>query len=144
MPHGRCHSISRHPAPGPFDSCAVGLNRLVRLVCSAGDTMQLQDAKARAMPQDAKARLSEVVPVTRWQLQDAKARLSEVVRCSEVNGPQEITVRGRATAVLLSKADYDRLRGHKPSFLNFLRRSPLVGQDPPVRRDRSRTRYVRL
>ena len=82
--------------------------------------------------------------MNRWQLQDAKARLSEVVRCSEVNGPQEITVRGRAAAVVLSKAEYDRLRGHQPSFLNFLRRSPLVGQDLAVDRNRSRTRYVRL
>jgi prevent-host-death family protein len=82
--------------------------------------------------------------MTRWQLQHAKARLSEVVRCSEANGPQEITVRGRATAVVLSKAEYDRLRGHKPSFLSFLRRSPLVGQALTVDRNRSHTRYVRL
>jgi prevent-host-death family protein len=82
--------------------------------------------------------------MTRWQLQEAKARLSEVVRCSEANGPQEITVRGRAAAVVLSKAEYDRLRGHKPSFLSFLRRSPLVDQVLPLGRERSRIRYVRL
>jgi prevent-host-death family protein len=82
--------------------------------------------------------------MTRWQLQDAKARFSEVVRCSQAAGPQEITVRGRAAAVILSKAEYDRLRGHKPSFLSFLRRSPLVGQGLTLDRNRSRTRDVRL
>jgi len=77
--------------------------------------------------------------VTRWQLQDAKARLSEVVASSK-ESPQEITVRGRPAAVVLSKADYDRLRGKKPSFVDFLRASPLVGVDLEIERDRSPAR----
>lgn len=80
----------------------------------------------------------------RWQLQDAKARFSEVVRSSEEEGPQEITVHGKPAAVLISKADYDRLRGTKPSFIDFLRRSPLTGLELVIRRDRSVVRPVRL
>jgi prevent-host-death family protein len=78
----------------------------------------------------------------RWQLQEAKARLSEVLRSSEAEGPQEITVRGRAAAVLLSKKDYDRLRRSRPSFVEFLRRSPLVGVKLRIRRDKSSVRPV--
>ena len=80
----------------------------------------------------------------RWQLQDAKAKFSEVVRSSEEEGPQEITVHGKPAAVVISKADYDRLRGRKPSFIDFLRRSPLAGLELEIRRDRSVVRPVRL
>ncbi len=80
----------------------------------------------------------------RGQLQEAKARLSELVRSSAEDGPQEITVRGRATAVLLCKADYERLQAKKPSFVDFLRGSPLAGANLTIRRDRSLVRRVKL
>jgi len=80
----------------------------------------------------------------RWQLQDAKARLSEVVKSSQREGPQEISVRGEAAVVVLSKVEYDRLRKRKPSFLEFLRRSPLVGVDLELERDRTPPRDLRL
>ena len=80
----------------------------------------------------------------RWQLQEAKARLSEVVKSSQRDGPQEISVRGQAAVVVLSKADYDRLKRRKPSFVEFLRRSPLVGVHLRVERDRTPPRDVRL
>jgi len=79
-----------------------------------------------------------------WQLQEAKARLSELVRSAEDDGPQEITVRGRAAAVLLSKSDYARLRATKPSFVDFLRGSPLAGVKLAIRRDVSSVRRVTL
>ena len=79
-----------------------------------------------------------------WQLQEAKARLSELVRSSEKEGPQEITVHGRAAAVVLSKAEYERLQANKPSFVDFIRKSPLAGLDLKVRRDRSPVRTVKL
>jgi antitoxin Phd len=44
-----------------------------------------------------------------WTLAEAKNRLSEVVRSAHEKGPQRITVRGRETAVVLSRADYDQL-----------------------------------
>lgn len=82
--------------------------------------------------------------MTKWQLQEAKARLSEIVKSSQEEGPQEITVRGRPAAVLLSRAEYDRLLRRKPAFVEFLRRSPLVGVDLDLGRDRSSPRDVDL
>lgn len=80
----------------------------------------------------------------RWQLQEAKARLSEVVKSAQGEGPQEITVRGEAAAVVLSSKDYERLKGSKPSFLEFMARSPLAGVDLELERDRSPARAVEL
>jgi antitoxin Phd len=80
----------------------------------------------------------------RWQLQTAKARLSEVLRASRESGPQEITLRGNAVAVVLAKEDFERLTSRKGSFVDFMRRSPLAGLRLEIRRDRSRVRRVKL
>jgi len=80
-----------------------------------------------------------------WQIQEAKARLSTVLRSAEQDGPQEITHHGRSVAVLLSRADYDRLTGNRQSLVEFMRRSPLYDQDDLViERDISLTRKVEL
>jgi prevent-host-death family protein len=78
----------------------------------------------------------------KWQLQEAKAKLSELVRAAEQDGPQEITVHNKATAVVLSKVDYDKLAKKKPSFVEFMRSSPLMGVDLKIERDRSPVREV--
>ena len=75
-----------------------------------------------------------------WQLQTAKAQLSEVLRASEEAGPQEITRRGKAVAVVLAKADFDRLTSKKGSFVDFMRRSPLSGVQREVGLARGRGR----
>lgn len=75
-----------------------------------------------------------------WQFRDAKAHLSELVKRAAVEGPQNITVGGRDIAVVLSRDDYERLRRPKLSFVEFMRRSPLVGIRLDVRRLRSLTR----
>jgi len=80
----------------------------------------------------------------RWQLQDAKARLSEVVRRSQKDGPQEITLHGKAAAIIVSKEDFERLRRRRPSFVDFLRQSPLVGLRVKTERNGSKTRRIRL
>jgi len=80
----------------------------------------------------------------RWQLQDAKARLSAVVKSALTEGPQEITVRGKPTAVVLSQQDYQRLTQAKPRFVAFLRHSPLAGTKLRIERDKSTDRPVRL
>lgn len=80
----------------------------------------------------------------RWQLQEAKARLSEVVKEAATKGPQEITVRGEPAAVVLSRADYERLIHAKPRFVEFLRSSPLVGVKLKITRDKSTDRAVAL
>jgi antitoxin Phd len=78
----------------------------------------------------------------RWQLQDAKARFSEVVKSAATEGPQEITVRGKPAAVVLSKDEYQRLIGQKPTLADFLRQSPLHGMELDIERDRSTDREV--
>ena len=80
----------------------------------------------------------------RWQLQEAKARLSEVVKTAERQGPQEITVHGKATAVLISKRAYERLARPRLPFVEFLRRSPLAGVRLRLDRDRAADRDVDL
>jgi prevent-host-death family protein len=80
----------------------------------------------------------------RWQLQEAKARLSELVRSSQTQGPQEISLHGRPAAVVISKEEFERLKGRKPSFIEFLRRSPLRGIELSLARDRSAARRVKL
>ena len=80
-----------------------------------------------------------------WQMQEAKARLSEVVKDAERAGPQEITVHGRPVAVVLARADYDRLAGTGESLAAFMRRSPLAGaEDIDFPRDPGPTRAVSL
>lgn len=80
-----------------------------------------------------------------WQMQEAKARLSEVVKCAEQEGPQDITLHGRSVAVVLSRAEFDRLAGTGESLVDFMRRSPLYGQeDIEFPRDQSLTREVEL
>jgi antitoxin Phd len=59
----------------------------------------------------------------RWQLQEAKARLSELVKRAESEGPQEITVHGEAKAVVVSKAEFDRLTGKKPNLVEMMKQS---------------------
>ncbi|SSW66372.1 hypothetical protein AVE30378_02102 [Achromobacter veterisilvae] len=76
-----------------------------------------------------------------WQMQEAKARLSEVVKAAGTQGPQEITVHGRSVAVVLSRADFDKLSGSGESLVAFMRRSPLAGdEDLAFPRDDSPTR----
>lgn len=79
-----------------------------------------------------------------WQLQEAKARFSELVRRAEIEGPQEITVRGEAKAVVVSKREFERIRRPKQSLLEFLRSSPLAGLGIEIERDRSPPRDVEL
>jgi prevent-host-death family protein len=80
-----------------------------------------------------------------WQIQEAKAHLSELVRETEHAGPQAITWHGREVAVVLSKAEYERLTGTGQSLVEFMRSSPLFGaEDIDLRRDPSLTRDVTL
>lgn len=55
-----------------------------------------------------------------WQLQDAKNQFSKVVQKARFEGPQEITVRGERTAVILSAKDYDALRAGRPTLVDDL------------------------
>jgi prevent-host-death family protein len=79
-----------------------------------------------------------------WQLQEAKAQLSEVVRLCADEGPQILTIRGKAAAVILSTAEYEKILGKKQKFTEFIANSPLKGVELKVKRDRSKTRKIAL
>ena len=72
-----------------------------------------------------------------WQLQEAKSKLGQVVEQAQTQGPQTITVRGRATAVLLSAQEYDRLTRARVPLTELFRQSPLHGLDLRIDRDQS-------
>lgn len=79
-----------------------------------------------------------------WQLQQAKAHFSEVIRNATQDGPQNITVRGLPVAVIISKSEFDKLVKPKLSFIEFMRRSPLVGIKLNLKRDKSSNRDIDL
>lgn len=80
----------------------------------------------------------------RWQLQEAKAKLSEVVREAMLHGPQTISIRGEDSVVMLAVKDYERLIATKPSFVEFMRASPLRGVELDIERDKSPDRDIDL
>ena len=80
----------------------------------------------------------------RWQMQEAKARLSEVIQKACKEGPQEISIRGKVTAIMLSKEQYKHLTSPKSSFIKFLQESPLFGSKLEIERDKSLCREVEL
>ena len=82
--------------------------------------------------------------MTSWQLQDAKARLSEVIKSAIQEGPQEVTVRGQPSAVILSIEDYEVMKKQRPDFVSFMQSSPLVGKMLNIERSDSLTRNISL
>jgi antitoxin Phd len=81
---------------------------------------------------------------TVWQLQVAKNRFSEVVNRALKDGPQTVTRHGEEIVVILSKAEYDRLKKSQTSLLDFFRQSPLVGIELDLERDQSLPRDINL
>ncbi len=75
-----------------------------------------------------------------WQVQEAKARFSEVIKKATKEGPQTITVHGESTAVVLSTAEYERLKRPRQNFVTFMRTSPMCGVDMKVTRKQTLTR----
>ena len=77
-----------------------------------------------------------------WQLQEAKARLSEVVKKASIEGPQAITLRGEPAVVVISTHEYESLKRHPESLVDFIRRSPIYGIDLELKREQSLTRDI--
>ena len=80
-----------------------------------------------------------------WTLARAKDHLSEVIREAVASGPQTISVRGHETAVVLAKADYDRLAAPRSmkTFKDFLVSIPSLG-GVDLTRDQSPPRDIDL
>lgn len=80
---------------------------------------------------------------SRWSLQDAKAQFSEVVRRSLDSGPQLVTRNGEDAVVVVSVAEYARLKlSRAESLAAMLARSPLSDVDLDISRPRDPGRRV--
>lgn len=78
-----------------------------------------------------------------WRLADAKNKFTELVNKALTVGPQ--TVRRRDdTVIVISKADYERLTGTKPSFKEYLLNPPHSMEDIDLERDKSPMRTLDL
>lgn len=64
-----------------------------------------------------------------WPLHQAKHRLSEIIESATTEGPQTLTAHGKPVAVVLSTETYKRLTQAKPSFVEFMRQSPMTETD---------------
>jgi prevent-host-death family protein len=85
--------------------------------------------------------------VGNWQIQTAKAKFSELFRLARTEGPQRITRQGKEGVVMISDEQYNRLtvKAHQPkSIVEFFRKSPLVGIDLDLERDKDPGRDVDL
>lgn len=62
-----------------------------------------------------------------WQLQEAKSRFSELVEATLTHGPQIVTRRGVEAVVVISLAEFKRMKhgGLKNLLLNAPRGEPL-------------------
>ena len=77
-----------------------------------------------------------------WQLADAKNKFSELVSRTLTEGPQRVTRRNEAV-VMVAEAEYERLTGKRPGFVEFLLNGPDLS-DLDLSRDRSSMRNVDL
>lgn len=71
----------------------------------------------------------------KWQLQEAKNKLSQVAEEAVAYGPQVITKRGEDAVVVISRAEYDRLKRPQSGLAVWLSSSPLAGSGLVADRD---------
>ena len=90
-------------------------------------------------------RLSNMLP-GHWLLQDAKARFSELVRLVHSEGPQHVTVHGRDEVVIISAAEFRRLKGSATGrdLIDALQASPYRDVDIEPGRGAMQVRDVTL
>ncbi len=77
-----------------------------------------------------------------WKLADAKNRFSELVTKAIDDGPQRVTRRGDVV-IVMSEADYLRLRGKRPGLVEYTMSGPDLSE-LDLTRDRSFMRHVEL
>ena len=79
--------------------------------------------------------VTRIPPMKEIQLREAKATLSAVVEAAENGEPTTITKRGPPAAVIVSHAEWTRLKTRVPSFADLLLAvPPLDPEDRPKRR----------
>ena len=68
-----------------------------------------------------------------WQLQEAKAKFSQLVQRAIDEGPQTVTRHGKEAVVVLSAAEYEKLRGKEPTLLEVIMSGPEGDLELPER-----------
>jgi prevent-host-death family protein len=81
-----------------------------------------------------------------WIFQDAKARLSEVVRRARSEGPQHVTVHGRAGVVIVTEEEFRRLKATigGAALVDAMQASPFREMEIEPSRTRAPVRDVDL
>jgi antitoxin Phd len=74
----------------------------------------------------------------KWKVQEAKARFSELLERANVDGPQVIARHGKDRAVILSVAEYKKLKARYPSFKDWIFSMPKGDLKLRRRKDRPR------
>ena len=64
-----------------------------------------------------------------YSVKEAKDNLSELIRLAESGKPQIIRRRETEVAVVVSINEWKQLKGKRPTLVEVLRNSPLVGLD---------------
>jgi len=67
-----------------------------------------------------------------------------VIKSAITQGPQEVTIHGQPSAVILSLASYEAMKKKRPDFVSFMQQSPLMGEDLNIQRSDSFTRDIGL
>lgn len=80
----------------------------------------------------------------KWQIQEVKTKLSEIIQKAVNDGSQEISVKGKTMAVIISINQYVDLISPKSSFVQFLQNSPLRGLKIDLERDKSSCQEIEL
>lgn len=79
-----------------------------------------------------------------WQIQEAKAKFSQLVQEANARGHQIITKQGEPIAVIISKAEYDKITHPKNSLLSFFKEAPFPEFDLDIQRSKELPRELDL
>lgn len=79
-----------------------------------------------------------------YSVKEAKDNLSEIIRLAESGKPQIIRRHDTEVAVVVSINDWKRAKGKKPTLVQVLRSSPLVGIDLDLSRQGDLPREIDL
>ncbi len=75
-----------------------------------------------------------------WTLTEARTKLDEMIDRAISKGPQTITRRGRAVAVVVSAEEWERRTERVGTLVEFFANSPLRGSGLRVRRRKGQLR----
>ena len=79
-----------------------------------------------------------------YSVKEAKDNLSEIIRLAESGQPQIIRRHDTEVAVVVSVNDWKRSRGKRPTLVEVLRTSPLIGIDLDLSRQHDYPRVIDL